>query len=551
MYASVEEWRAEARQPLAEWIALRHHMAALEAQSAGLLAEAVDAYRWPEELPLPERCDSFQAATIQGEKFAEDLTSEIAITLKSSVGAAEQLVGDIIRLQSRLPRCWAKVTTGEADLWQARKIVEACTTIPATSGQSLPAAGLEGLPGTGGESQPGTGGKGQPDPCADVAETDANAGADDGAGAGVDDGVGTSADASADATSAGAETGLDGGAATGVDAAVSAGAETGAGVGVSAVWAVVDSLVSPSLGVVGPRRFFTTLDAAVLTVDPERHQRFRRRQPDRFVRTGPVKDDPATSWVYARLDPADVIYLEATTQLLADLHATHGDTRSNDARRATAFGQLGNPAAIVQTLGVHTTRGLDPVPETEGDTQAIVNQAARLAPLFTPRTQVYVHLVPDALTDPDTITRVEQFGPVLASQVAALTRGSRIRVTPVVHVDGVGITVDQYEIPARIREHVLLAHPQECFPYSSRESRHLDLDHIRPYTDEDREQTDLSVCRGRGRCCRSEATTHTPGTPGQTSPSNLAPLSRRAHRLKTHAGWQYDQPNPGTYLWQS
>jgi hypothetical protein len=293
---------------------------------------------------------------------------------------------------------------------------------------------------------------------------------------------------------------------------------------VSAVWAAVDGLVSPSLGVVGPRRFFTTLDAAVLTVDPDHHQRFRHHQPDRFVRTGHLKDDPATSWVYARLDPADVVYLEATTQLLADLHASQGDSRSNDARRASAFGQLGNPAAVIQTLGVHTTRGLDPVPDTEGDTQAIVNQAARLAPLFTPRTQVYVHLVPDALTDPDTVTRVEQFGPLLASQIAALTRGSKVRVTPVVHVDGVGITVDQYEIPARIREHVLLAHPQECFPYSSRESRHLDFDHIRPYV---------------------------PGTPGQTSPGNLAPLSRRAHRLKTHAGWQYDQPDPGTYLWQS
>jgi hypothetical protein len=262
----------------------------------------------------------------------------------------------------------------------------------------------------------------------------------------------------------------------------------------------------------------------MLIVDPGRKDRGRGRQPDRFVRTGHVKDDPDTSWVYARLDPADVVYLEATTQLLADLQAAHGDTRSNDARRATAFGRLGNPAAVVQALGVHTTRGLDPVPESEGDTQVIMDAAARLAPLFTPRTQVYVHLVPDALADPDTVTRVEEYGPVLARQIAALTQGSKVRVTPVVHVDGAGITVDQYEIPAKMREHVLLAHPQECFPYSSRETRHLDLDHIRPYV---------------------------PGVSGQTSPANLAPLSRRAHRLKTHAGWQFDHPDLGTYVWRS
>jgi hypothetical protein len=53
----------------------------------------------------------------------------------------------------------------------------------------------------------------------------------------------------------------------------------------------------------------------------------------------------------------------------------------------------------------------------------------------------------------------------------------------------------------------------------------LDLDHVIPY---------LAPERG--------------GPPGQTSIANPAPISRREHRLFTHAGWQRRQPEPGTLL---
>jgi hypothetical protein len=38
---------------------------------------------------------------------------------------------------------------------------------------------------------------------------------------------------------------------------------------------------------------------------------------------------------------------------------------------------------------------------------------------------------------------------------------------------------------------------------------------------------------------------------GTTSTDNLAPLCRKHHRLKTHVGWTYTSPEPGTYLWVS
>ena len=41
------------------------------------------------------------------------------------------------------------------------------------------------------------------------------------------------------------------------------------------------------------------------------------------------------------------------------------------------------------------------------------------------------------------------------------------------------------------------------------------------------------------------------GPPGQTRPDNLAPLCRRHHRAKTHAGWHYRRNPDGTYTWHS
>ncbi|MCL2652915.1 MAG: hypothetical protein FWD63_03905, partial [Propionibacteriaceae bacterium] len=130
----------------------------------------------------------------------------------------------------------------------------------------------------------------------------------------------------------------------------------------------------------------------------------------------------------------------------------------------------------------------------------------------------------DTLDDPTAPVRVENIGPVLTSQLATITQTTKVRVTPVVHLDGTTIAVDQYEIPARIRRRVLLANPHDIFPWSSVESRHLDLDHTIPYQ---------------------------PGIPNQTRSNNLAPITRRAHRAKTHANWQLTQPAPGVYIWQT
>ena len=85
--------------------------------------------------------------------------------------------------------------------------------------------------------------------------------------------------------------------------------------------------------------------------------------------------------------------------------------------------------------------------------------------------------------------------------------------------------VDGYEIPDRLRQAVHLAMPTDVFPYATNKTRHKDIDHTIPYTDT--------------------------GPPGQTGIGNLAPITRRHHRIKTHSRWKVKQPFPGILIWQS
>jgi len=180
--------------------------------------------------------------------------------------------------------------------------------------------------------------------------------------------------------------------------------------------------------------------------------------------------------------------------------------------RAKALGLLANPAAALAFIG-HAVTGDEPDPALTKTAQA-----------WTPQAQVYAHVCVDTLDDPEALARLENIGPMLIEQIARITRGSRIRLTPAVHIGGAGVTADSYEIPQAIRDHVLLREGHDVFPWSSIQSRHLDFDHIIP--------------------CLN-------GALGQTTPANLAPLSRRAHRVKTHAGWHLDQVYPGGYLWRT
>jgi hypothetical protein len=142
---------------------------------------------------------------------------------------------------------------------------------------------------------------------------------------------------------------------------------------------------------------------------------------------------------------------------------------------------------------------------------------------------IYVHLSAEALAAGRGIARVEEVGPVLLSRLHLLLGGRcRINLKPVIDLPAGHIPVDAYEIPASLREQLLLGNPADVFPYAAAVSRRIDVDHTIPY---------LSPDEG--------------GPPGQTRIGNLGPQTRSHHRQKTHGHWQLRQPEPDTWLWRS
>jgi hypothetical protein len=137
---------------------------------------------------------------------------------------------------------------------------------------------------------------------------------------------------------------------------------------------------------------------------------------------------------------------------------------------------------------------------------------------------VYVHLTDHTLATGTGVLRAEAIGPVLASQLSELIGHGPYTVKPVIDLND-AVSANAYEIPDRIRERVRLIHPVELFPYGTRETNgSLDLDHLEPYDPL--------------------------GPPGQTSTTNLAPLGRFGHRVKTHArGWNVRRLDHKTLEW--
>ncbi|WP_228942926.1 HNH endonuclease signature motif containing protein [Nocardioides sp. Leaf374] len=127
---------------------------------------------------------------------------------------------------------------------------------------------------------------------------------------------------------------------------------------------------------------------------------------------------------------------------------------------------------------------------------------------------------------------VEGLGVVSTTTLRRWLHGTKVYVRPVIDLNPTTAgAVDRHDPPPWMREHVTLRDPRCVFPGCSVPSRRCDLDHIQPYRDPDHG-----------------------GKPGQTHPSNLAPLCRHHHRLKTTGSegsppWSYHRHPDGTYAW--
>ncbi|MBA3019824.1 MAG: hypothetical protein KJ738_07845 [Actinobacteria bacterium] len=250
----------------------------------------------------------------------------------------------------------------------------------------------------------------------------------------------------------------------------------------------------------------------------------------RYVRKHPT-DDPTVAYVEARVDAADAIFFDAAVDRIADILGSQGDLDPKEIRRAKAVGILATPARaqllLAEAVGDPSTGSGHWATAGSGN-RAISLSLSKGKVRSTdrrllPKATVYVHVAEETLLTGRGTARVEGVGAIPAAMLKLLLGNTRVRLTPVVQPFK-KLAVDSYEIPARIRNQVILRDRVEVFPFSARPARNKDLDHTKPFQ--------------RGK-------------PKQTRANNLGPLARKAHRAKTHGDWQLHQPAPGIFHWQS
>ena len=273
--------------------------------------------------------------------------------------------------------------------------------------------------------------------------------------------------------------------------------------------ALVDHRVANLVETVTPGRLARIVRAATMDADPElAQQEADACAQERGVWVG-QSNLHGTKTVVMKSAAGDAIRFDAATDHLADVLAQLGDTDTKDQRRAKAVGWLADPQAALALWAA--ARCTDPSGGCGGGG----------------RHTLYVHLTDLTLATGTGVVRVEDheddLGALLASQLTELLGHDKVVVKPVINLNK-RLSVDAYEIPQRIREHVRLQHPVCQFPWCNRPaSVRTDLDHTVPYDDT--------------------------GPPGQTHTDNLVPLCRLHHRVKTHGRWVYRRLSDGTYLW--
>jgi hypothetical protein len=201
-----------------------------------------------------------------------------------------------------------------------------------------------------------------------------------------------------------------------------------------------------------------------------------------------------------RADVATIEQIDAAVTRIADGLTETMPHAEIDDRRVRAVLLMANPGATPDT----------PLPD------------------LLPHVQLYLHCYdgPTTLTADGQptggVARVEGHGPVTEAWInRVLGTSAHVKVQPVLDLAGQA-PVDAYEIPERHRRAVHLMTPADTFPFASCTSRQMQVDHTVP---------------------------HSAG--GPSGVGNYGPMTTTHHRIKTHAGWQVQQPFPGIYVWRA
>ncbi|MEL4505665.1 DUF222 domain-containing protein [Luteococcus sp. H138] len=338
------------------------------------------------------------------------------------------------------------------------------------------------------------------------------------------------------------------------------------------------------------------LTAAVVLRQLDAEQADQRRRDALEARgVWVAQSDHGVADVMAVVDAADAILLDAQLDRIATILETGGTRGTRDALRARAVGILANPPLATQLLQADLLDQL-PVGDEFDKVCARNGQAGHVCGTITvdpdqllPKAQLVVHLSDTTLATGEGLVRCDKLNPLLAGWLPDVFGHHRFTVRPVIDQNH-QVPSDSYECPPTMREAVILRNPWEVFPWSTRTSPGLDLDHTiawQPRMKAPRQARGTGVASGdevttvaepvEAPCASPpnpttaaepvespgarppepttmaepvEASPPTKAT-GQTHPDNLGPLSRLAHRAKTHFGWRLYQPLPGIFLWQT
>jgi hypothetical protein len=266
---------------------------------------------------------------------------------------------------------------------------------------------------------------------------------------------------------------------------------------------VVDLAVADAIGTQSPARVLELAAAKVIEVDRAAHEeRIEAERRRRYVGMSRV-DDTGLRTVIARVDATEAAGVDARIARVAELLAERPEYADlgADELRAEAFGWLSRPEDVV------ALEAGDPTPRRHGQ-----------------RVVLYVHLHEAALDGVVGTARVEGLGPHTLAQLQRLVGHRHITVKPVIDLNE-QTSVNAYEYPEAMKERIHLRWAGDAFPHATRTTRSVDHDHPTSY-DKD-------------------------GPPGQTNSHTGQPLSRTAHRAKTHLGYRCRAVPTGEVLWRT
>jgi len=293
----------------------------------------------------------------------------------------------------------------------------------------------------------------------------------------------------------------------------------------------VDRHLAPVAHKIGPAQTQRLVDEAIARVDPDSVVETAETSADRRHVT--IHDHQisfnGTMHIEADLDIADALDLDTALSERAAALKNLGCTESLDVRRALALGDLARTQPGLNLTGPPVEE-VGQRPSRLGLRRSFNDRLeTNQGPPTTRQVVLHVHLTDTAHTSSAAnagaeLARLEHGDRLLLADQVRNWCGrpeTKITVKPVINL-AERLSTGAYQIPDRIRDHVIARDPQCVFPHCTRNARSCDLDHVDPHA--------------RG---------------GPTATENLAPLCRRHHRLKTLTGWTYTMIEPGCYLWRS